>query len=111
MNTASYADAATALESLSAPAPATVDSGATSVHDLDASECRSTRAAMHDYLNRRLQPRRQRQFEAHMDGCVECIRAFIDIRERSWKRRTAGQPSRGGRSSTARKAGPRGCTS
>lgn len=108
MNTASYADEATALESPATPVPATVDSGATSVHDIDASECRSTRAAMHDYLNRRLQPRRQRRFEAHMDGCVDCIRAFIDIRELSWKRRTAGQPLRGGRPSTARKAGPRG---
>lgn len=95
MNTENSTSAAKALASRSAPAPATVDPGATSAHDVDASACRSTRAAIHDYLNRRLQPRRQRQFEAHMDGCMECIRAFIHIRELSWERRTADQPPRG----------------
>jgi hypothetical protein len=51
-------------------------------------ECRSTRAAMHDYLGRHLPPRRARHLELHLDGCAECIRAFIDIREASWARRT-----------------------
>ncbi|MEV0951503.1 zf-HC2 domain-containing protein [Promicromonospora sp. NPDC050249] len=50
-------------------------------------ECRSTRAAMHDYLGRALPPRRAQHLELHLDGCAECIRAFIDIREASWARR------------------------
>ncbi|MFC4631431.1 zf-HC2 domain-containing protein [Promicromonospora alba] len=50
-------------------------------------ECRSTRAAMHDYLDRHLPPRRARRLELHLDGCAECIRAFIDIREVAWARR------------------------
>jgi hypothetical protein len=50
-------------------------------------ECRSTRAAMHDYLGRDLPSRRARSLELHLDGCAECIRAFIDIREASWARR------------------------
>ncbi|MEU4362246.1 zf-HC2 domain-containing protein [Promicromonospora sp. NPDC023987] len=49
--------------------------------------CRSTRAAMHDYLGRRLPTWRQHGVEAHMDGCATCIRAFIDIREAAWMRR------------------------
>lgn len=53
-------------------------------------ECRRTRAAMHDYVNRNLQPRHQRRLETHLYGCDHCIRAFIDIREVSWKRRAAG---------------------
>lgn len=59
-------------------------------------ECRSTRAALHDYLNRLLAPRRQLRLETHMDGCAECIRAFIDIREASWRRRAASQPGSNG---------------
>jgi hypothetical protein len=51
-------------------------------------ECRSTRAALHDYLTRSLPPRRARRLEVHLDGCARCIRAFIDIREASWARRT-----------------------
>jgi hypothetical protein len=51
-------------------------------------ECRSTRAAMHDYLSRDLPPRRAHSLELHLDGCAECIRAFIDLREASWARRT-----------------------
>ena len=51
-------------------------------------ECRSTRAAMHDYLGRELPPRRAHRLELHLDGCAECIRAFIDIREVAWARRT-----------------------
>ncbi len=56
---------------------------------VDAPECRSTRAAMHDYLNRRLPPHREDRLELHLDSCAACIRAFIDIREVSWKRRAA----------------------
>ncbi|MFI6423734.1 zf-HC2 domain-containing protein [Promicromonospora sp. NPDC050880] len=52
-------------------------------------ECRATRAAMHDYLDRCLPPLRQERFEAHLDGCAECIRTFIDVREVAWARRAA----------------------
>ncbi|WP_129787945.1 zf-HC2 domain-containing protein [Promicromonospora panici] len=65
------------------------------VHEV---ECRLTRAAMHDYVNRNLQPRRQRRLETHLYGCDRCIRAFIDIREVSWKRRAAGLTTPIGRS-------------
>ncbi len=54
-------------------------------------ECRTTRAAMHDYHKGRLLPRRQRRLEVHMDGCGECTRAFIDVREVSWMLRDLGQ--------------------
>ena len=54
-------------------------------------ECRTTRAAMHDYLKGRLLPRRQRRLEVHMDGCGECTRAFVDVREVSWMLRDLGQ--------------------
>ncbi|MFI6428395.1 zf-HC2 domain-containing protein [Promicromonospora sp. NPDC050880] len=74
-------------------------SAATSVRRVTAPECRSTRAAMHDYLTRRLQPRRQRRFETHLDRCADCIRAFIDIREISWNRQTVSQAPQGGRPS------------
>jgi hypothetical protein len=58
--------------------------------DVHEAECRLTRAAMHDYVSRNLQPRRQRRLETHLYGCDECIHAFIDIREVSWTRRAAG---------------------
>ena len=61
-------------------------------------ECRRTRAAMHDYVNRNLQPRHQRRLETHLYGCDHCIRAFIDIREVSWKRRAAGLATQTGTS-------------
>ncbi|MFD7307481.1 zf-HC2 domain-containing protein [Promicromonospora sp. NPDC059942] len=54
-------------------------------------ECRTTRAAMHDYLKERLLPRRRARVEAHMDGCAECTRAFVDVREVSWMLRDLGQ--------------------
>ncbi len=54
-------------------------------------ECRTTRAAMHDYLKDRLLPRRRARFEVHMDGCAECTRAFVDVREVSWMLRDLGQ--------------------
>ncbi|WP_189668856.1 RNA polymerase sigma factor [Promicromonospora soli] len=63
---------------------------------VDAPECRSTRAAMHDYLKGRLLPRRQRRLEVHMNGCGECTRAFIDVREVSWMLRDLGQHLIGG---------------
>jgi hypothetical protein len=59
-------------------------------------ECRTTRAAMHDYLKGRLLPRRQRRLEVHMDGCDECTLAFIDVREVSWMLRDLGQHLIGG---------------
>jgi DNA-directed RNA polymerase specialized sigma24 family protein len=58
--------------------------------------CRTTRAAMHDYLKGRLLPRRQRRLEVHMNGCGECTRAFIDVREVSWMLRDLGQHLIGG---------------
>ena len=71
-------------------------------HAVNEPECRTTRAAMHDYLKGRLLPRRQRRLEVHMDGCGECTRAFIDVREVSWAlrglgRRLAADGHRGGR--------------
>jgi hypothetical protein len=65
-------------------------------------ECRSTRASIHDYLSGRLLPRRRRRLEKHLDGCAECIRAFIDVRQVSWNRsaldrRLVADDHRGGR--------------
>ncbi|MCP2286430.1 DNA-directed RNA polymerase specialized sigma subunit, sigma24 family [Promicromonospora umidemergens] len=54
-------------------------------------ECRTTRAAMHDYLKGRLLPRRQRRLEVHMDRCAQCTRAFMNVREVSWMLRDLGQ--------------------
>ncbi|MFI9489494.1 hypothetical protein ACIG47_24110 [Promicromonospora sp. NPDC052451] len=54
-------------------------------------ECRTTRAGMHDYLKGRMLPRRQHRLEVHMDGCADCTRAFIDVREVSWMLRDLGQ--------------------
>lgn len=54
-------------------------------------ECRATRAAMHDYVTGRLVPSRQRRIEAHLDRCVPCTRAFIDVREVSWALRGLGR--------------------
>ena len=59
--------------------------------DVNQPECRSTRAALHDYLFGRLLPHRRRRLEKHLDGCAECIRAFIDVREESWALRELGQ--------------------
>jgi hypothetical protein len=73
-------------------------------------ECRATRAAMYDYVKGRLVPSRQRRFEAHLDRCGHCTRAFIDVREVSWAlrgvgRRLAAEGHRGGRHRrTARRA-------
>jgi hypothetical protein len=69
---------------------------------LQRPECRTTRAALHDYLTRRLLPSRRRRVESHLDGCGECTRAFIDVREASWavrghSRRLAADGHRGGR--------------
>ncbi|WP_460887146.1 zf-HC2 domain-containing protein, partial [Promicromonospora xylanilytica] len=60
-------------------------------HAVNEPECRTTRAAMHDYLKDRLLPRRRGRFEAHMDACAECTRAFVDVREVSWMLRDLGQ--------------------
>ncbi len=54
-------------------------------------ECRSTRASIHDYLSGRLLPHRRRRLENHLDGCAECIRAFIDVRQVAWTRRALDQ--------------------
>ncbi|WP_164545306.1 zf-HC2 domain-containing protein, partial [Antribacter gilvus] len=59
--------------------------------DVNVPECRTTRAAMHDYLKGRLLPRRQKRVEGHIDTCTDCTRAFIDVREVSWMLREAGQ--------------------
>ncbi|MFD2795781.1 zf-HC2 domain-containing protein [Promicromonospora vindobonensis] len=58
---------------------------------LDRPLCRTTRAALHDYLTRSLLPSRRRRVEAHLDGCAECMRAFIDVRETSWALRGLGR--------------------
>ncbi|MFD6445060.1 zf-HC2 domain-containing protein [Promicromonospora sp. NPDC060204] len=55
----------------------------------DQQECRSTRAAIPGYLDRRLEPRSLRRFETHIDRCPGCIRAFIDVRQVAWARRNA----------------------
>ena len=62
-------------------------SASAAVRGVNGPACRSTRAAMHDYLSRRLPTRRQHRLEAHLDGCAACIRAFIDLREADWTRR------------------------
>ncbi|GAA2226849.1 hypothetical protein GCM10010413_22730 [Promicromonospora sukumoe] len=58
-------------------------------------ECGSTRAAIPGYLDRRLDARRKRRFEAHIDRCAGCIRAFIDVRQVGWAQRGASRPQRG----------------
>ncbi|RPF23356.1 zf-HC2 domain-containing protein [Myceligenerans xiligouense] len=58
---------------------------------VDAPECRTTRAAMHDYLKGRLLPRRSKRLELHLDGCADCTSAFLDVREVSWMLRELGQ--------------------
>ena len=63
-----------------APAPLALAAAGRSLHE---PECRTTRAALHDYLARRLLPSRRRRVEAHLDGCGECTRAFIDVRQAS----------------------------
>lgn len=77
----------TVADAVAGSASGTAPSGAGGNHE---AACRTTRAALHDYVNRHLQPRRQRQLETHLYGCDGCIRAFIDIREVSWTRRAAG---------------------
>jgi len=72
------------------PGLTVADAVPASARGIHEAECRLTRAAMHDYVNRNLQPRRQRRLETHLYGCDDCIRAFIDIREVSWTRRAAG---------------------
>ncbi|WP_158280981.1 sigma-70 family RNA polymerase sigma factor [Promicromonospora sp. AC04] len=74
-------------------------------------ECRTTRAAMHDYLKGRLLPRRQSRLEVHMDGCTECTRAFIDVREVSWMLRDLGQHLIGGVMITGAVGGAAGAAS
>ena len=64
-------------------------------HGVDEPECRSTRAAMHDYLKGHLLPGRQLRLEVHMDGCTECTRAFVDVRDVSWVLRDLAQHLRG----------------
>ncbi|MDR7381015.1 zf-HC2 domain-containing protein [Promicromonospora iranensis] len=54
-------------------------------------ECRATRAALHDYLHKRLVPSRRHRVEVHLDRCGECTRAFIDVREVSWALRGLGR--------------------
>lgn len=61
--------------------------------EVRGAECRTTRAVMHDYLGRLLPARRERRFEAHMDACPACIRAFIDVRQASWVRRATAAAS------------------
>lgn len=80
----------------SSPAPPDTTSpdaapAATPSRGLNRPECRVARAALHDYLHARLVPSRRRRVEAHLDGCDECTRAFIDVREVSWALRGLGR--------------------
>lgn len=96
------------LSALSHLAVADASPSAATVRGVNEPECRPTRAALHDYLNRRLRPRRRRRLETHLDGCAECIRTFIDIREVSWTRRTAAStatPTLAGRDTAERLTG------
>ena len=72
-------------------APGTPTFAAPRARGVNEPECRSTRASMHDYLSARLLPTRRRRLETHMDGCAECTRAFIDVREASWRLRDLDQ--------------------
>ena len=78
-------------------------------------ECRATRAALYDYLHGRLVPSRRHRVEVHLDGCPECTRAFIDVREVSWAlrglgRRLAAADHRGGRHRARRSPAAVGAT-
>lgn len=52
-------------------------------------QCRTTRAALHDFVRNRLLPRRRQEVEDHMVGCAGCTRAYVDVRESYWMLRTA----------------------
>lgn len=78
-------------EALAALADVASPSAAARGRDVPRPECRTTRAALHDYLHERLVPSRRRRVEAHLDGCDECTRAFIDVREASWALRGLGR--------------------
>lgn len=68
-----------------------LSSGFAEVHAAAAVDevCRTTRAAMHDYIRHHLMPRGRRRFEDHMLSCAGCTRAFVDVRESYWMLRTA----------------------
>lgn len=70
-----------------------LSSGFAEVHAAAAVDevCRTTRAAMHDYIRHHLMPRGRRRFEDHMLSCAGCTRAFADVRESYWMLR-AGAP-------------------
>ncbi|MBA8811744.1 zf-HC2 domain-containing protein [Promicromonospora sukumoe] len=51
--------------------------------------CRTTRAALHDFVRNRLLPRRRQEVEDHMVGCAGCTRAYVDVRESYWMLRAA----------------------
>lgn len=83
--------------------------GVTRTRPTHRPECRTTRAAMHDYVKGRLTPGRRRRVEAHLDRCDPCTRAFTDVREVSWSlrglgRRLAADGHRGGRHRAARRS-------
>lgn len=91
-----------ALAALGGPGGPAVARPATPARRVRRPECRATRAALHDYLQGRLVPSRRYRVEIHLDGCAECTRAFIDVREVSWAlrglgRRLAADGHRGGR--------------
>ncbi|MGW2092521.1 zf-HC2 domain-containing protein [Promicromonospora sukumoe] len=52
-------------------------------------QCRTTRAALHDFVRNRLLPRRRQEVEDHMVGCAGCTRAYVDVRESYWMLRAA----------------------
>lgn len=60
-------------------------------HPLSPPACRTTRAALYDYVKGSLVPSRQRRVEHHLDRCGRCTRAFIDVRMESWALRGLGR--------------------
>ncbi|MGW8568584.1 RNA polymerase sigma factor [Isoptericola sp. NPDC055881] len=52
--------------------------------------CVDTRQSLHSYVRHRLTPVRRTVLEAHLFGCQDCMRAFIDVREAGWAVRDAG---------------------
>ncbi|MCL2594906.1 MAG: hypothetical protein FWD83_05250 [Promicromonosporaceae bacterium] len=51
--------------------------------------CATTRGSLGEYSRHRVHASRRRVLEAHLFGCEECMRAFIDIRESAWSLRDA----------------------
>ncbi|QAY69446.1 RNA polymerase sigma factor [Xylanimonas protaetiae] len=55
----------------------------------EAGACTTTRGALGDYVRHRLPARTRQVLEAHLFGCQDCMRAFIDVRQAGWALRDA----------------------